>query len=111
MQCSPCFVGCSKDYGTSQALLLTTVPIISLFSFRFLRRLCLRCIEGNGLADELLERSSIHVFSFGDINRAARVAIEAGVEQLRWILQRRALDEGQLHLVLVRFTGADDAAE
>src|SRR5436190_9132078 len=35
------------------------------------------------------------------------VALEAGVEEARRVLQRGALGEGHLHVILVRLTGAD----
>src|SRR4026207_2205867 len=44
-----------------------------------------------------------------DVDRAADVSLEARVEETGRILQRRALGEGQLHDLLVRFAGADDA--
>ncbi|KAG1301948.1 hypothetical protein G6F63_016774 [Rhizopus arrhizus] len=45
-----------------------------------------------------------------DVDGAARVALQAGVEQPRRIGQRRPLGEGQLHRRLVGFARAEDAA-
>src|SRR5690349_5210025 len=44
-----------------------------------------------------------------EVDRAPGVALEAGVEEARRVLQRGALGEGHLHHLLVRLTGADDS--
>ncbi len=48
-------------------------------------------------------------FPFRDVDRAADVSVETGVEQARRVFQGRALGEGQLHDLLVGLPGADDA--
>src|SRR3954468_19927339 len=76
----------------------------------FLRTLRLsRTVEGDRLANQRLERGRADVFAFADVDRAARVALETGVEETRRIFQGRALEEGQLDEVLVRLARADDA--
>src|SRR3981189_1383220 len=76
---------------------------------RFLRRFRLaRTVEGDRLANERLEGGLVNFFSFGDVDRAAWVSVETRVEDTGGILQRRALDEGQLHDILVGFASADD---
>src|SRR5207302_1738850 len=77
---------------------------------RFLRRFRLaRTVEGDRLANERLESGLVNFFSFVDIDRAACVSVETRVEETGRILQRRALEEGQLHDILVGFASADDA--
>src|SRR5260221_7191440 len=77
---------------------------------RFLRRFRLaRTVEGDRLANERLEGSLVNFFSFVDVDRAACVSVETGVEETGRILQRRALGEGELHDILVGLASADDA--
>src|SRR6202043_2566870 len=77
----------------------------------FLRRFRLaRTVEDDRLANERLEGGLVNLFAFGDVDGAACVSLETRVEQTGRILQRRALGEGQLHDILIRFAGADDAA-
>src|SRR5256886_6528486 len=77
---------------------------------RFLRRFRLaRTVEGDRLANERLEGGLVNFFSFVDVDRAAGVAVETRVEETGRILQRRALEEGKLHDLLVGFASADDA--
>src|SRR5947199_2510433 len=69
---------------------------------RFLRRFRLaRAVEGDRLANERLEGGLVNFFSFVDVDRAACVSVETRVEETGRILQRRALEERQLHDVLV----------
>src|SRR5262249_40113357 len=71
---------------------------------RFLRRFrLLGTVERDRLADERLEGGLVDVLAFVDVDRAAHVAVETGVEEAGRILQRRALGEGELHDVLVGF--------
>src|SRR5580700_9904583 len=77
---------------------------------RFLRRFRLAGpVEGGRLANEHLERRLVNLLSFVDVDGAAYVAVETGVEETGRILQRRALGEGKLHDFLVGFARADDA--
>src|SRR5258706_2783746 len=77
---------------------------------RFLRGFRLtRTVEGDRLANERFEGGLVNGFAFVDVDRAACVAVEARVEEMGRILQRGALDEGQLHDLLVGFARADDA--
>src|SRR6266852_1901022 len=77
---------------------------------RFLRRFRLaRTVEGDRLANDRLEGGLLHFFSFVDVDRAACVSVETRVEETGRILQRRPLEEGKLHDILVGFAGADDA--
>src|SRR3989441_11056181 len=80
------------------------------FSTLSLRRFRLaRTVEGDRLANERLEDGLVNFFSFVDVDRAACVSVETRVEETGRILQRRALQEGKLHDILVGFAGADDA--
>src|SRR2546430_4734578 len=77
---------------------------------RVLRRFRLaRTVEGDRLANERLEGGLVNFFSFVDVDRPACVSVETRVEETDRILQRRALEEGQLHDILVGFASADDA--
>src|SRR5438094_6940382 len=75
--------------------------IIRALRLRFLRRFRLgRPVEGDRLANERLERGLVNVFSFVDVDRAAHVSVETRVEETAWILQRRALGEGNFTMDL-----------
>ena len=52
------------------------------------------------MANERLERGLVNVFSFVDVDRAAHVSVETRVEETAWILQRRALGEGNFTMDL-----------
>src|SRR4051812_9870173 len=67
-----------------------------------------RRVQRDGGANQRLQRLRVDLVALVDVDRAPRVALEARVEELRRIVQRRALREGELHDVLVRLTGADD---
>src|SRR5712671_5323027 len=76
---------------------------------RFLRRFRLsRTVEGDRLANERLEGGFVNLFSFVDVDRAACVSVETRIEETGGILQRRTLQEGKLHDVLIGFASADD---
>src|SRR6476646_7557050 len=66
-------------------------------------------VERDGLADERLQRRLVDLLILGDVDRAARLALQARVEQALGIIQRRALHERQLDDALVGLAGADDA--
>src|SRR5205809_3469513 len=86
------------------------MPIALALGLRLLRTLRLaRTVESDRLANERLEGGLVNFFSFVDVDRAAGVAVETRVEETGRILQRRALEEGKLHDLLVGFAGADDA--
>src|SRR3979490_3508419 len=68
-----------------------------------------RRVQRHGGANECLQRLLINLVALMEIDGTPGVAVEAGVEEARGILQRGALGEGQLHDALVRLTGADDA--
>src|ERR1700722_10233086 len=68
-----------------------------------------RTVEGDRLAHERLEGGRVNFVAFVDVERAAYVSVETRVEETGWILQGRALGEGQLHDILVGFARADDA--
>src|SRR5262245_14894935 len=66
-------------------------------------------VEGDRLANERFEGGCINLFPFADVDRASCASLETRVEETGRILQRRALEEGQLHDVLVGLARADDA--
>src|SRR5882672_148273 len=77
---------------------------------RFLGRFRLaRAVERDRLANERLDGGLVDVLAFVDVDRAAHVSVEAGVEETGRILQGRAFGEGELHDALVGFARADDA--
>ncbi len=65
-------------------------------------------VQCHGGADERLERAFIDLVALMDIDGAPRIAFEAGVKETCRILESRSLSEGEFHLVLVRFAGAND---
>src|SRR5246127_2214272 len=67
-------------------------------------------IERDCSADEILQSRRIHLVAFVDVDGAPNIPVEAGVEQARRGLQRSSLGKRQLYDVLVRLSGADDAA-
>ena len=82
----------------------------NLSGLRPLRRFQLACtVERNRLKNERLEGDPVNFLPFVDVNRAACVAVETGVEETGRVRQRRALGEGQLHIVFVGFARAEDA--
>src|SRR6185436_7184516 len=60
-------------------------------------------------ADQRLEGLLIDLLPLMEIDRPPGVAFEAGVEESCRVLERRALEERQLHDLLVRLAGADRA--
>src|SRR3977135_1959726 len=68
-----------------------------------------RNVQCHGGANERLQRLFINLVALMEIDGTPGVAFAAGVEEARRVLQRGALGEGQLHDILVRFTGADDS--
>ena len=66
-------------------------------------------IERDGGADERLERRCIHGLALADVDGAADVALQAGVEEAGRVGQRGTFGEGQLDDALVGLSGADDA--
>ena len=68
-----------------------------------------RTVEGDRLADERCKGGLVNDICLKDVNRPACVAVKARIEETRRVHQSRALGEGQLHLVLVRFARADGA--
>src|SRR5512132_961011 len=109
--------GCRRGSSRAPVRTRSNLPLRSLRRLRHLRRLrrlrrlrlLPRSVERDRLAYERLERGRIDLLALVDVDRAADVALEARVEQPLGILQRRALREGELHDLLVRLTGADDA--
>src|SRR5690349_4851548 len=66
-----------------------------------------RQVQGDGGTNEFLERGLVNLVSFMDVDGAADVAVKAGVEKTRRVLQRSALEKGELHDLLVGLAGAD----
>src|SRR4051794_34089746 len=69
-----------------------------------------RRVQGDGGADQGLERLLVDLLALVEVDGAPRVALEAGIEEAGRILQRGPLEEGHLHHVLVGLTGADQRA-
>src|SRR5678815_1463713 len=59
--------------------------------------------------DERLECARVDLFALTDVNRAPRVAFEAGIEQARRVRDLGAVRERELHGLLVRLARADNA--
>src|SRR5215831_13596444 len=67
-------------------------------------------IERHGSADEFLQSSFIDHVAFVDVDGAADISLEAGVEQAGRVLQRSSFGKCHLHVVLVRLSRANEAA-
>src|ERR1700760_4675842 len=76
-----------------------------LFSCPLRERSGVGCYRG---ADEFPERRFVDRISFVEIDRPPNVSLQAGVEEFFWILERSTSREGELHGLLVRFSGADN---
>src|SRR5204863_5094184 len=94
---------CGHDYFASRCV-CDALRLSRARTFRLART-----VEGDRLASERLEGGLVNFYSFVDVDRAAYVSVETRVEETRRILQRRALEEGKLHDILVGFASADDA--
>jgi Acetokinase family/XFP N-terminal domain len=66
-------------------------------------------VGGHRSADQLLEGGLVEPLALADVDRAARVALQADVEELLRIGQRGAPHERELDDLLVRLPRADDA--
>ena len=81
--------------------------VARLSGLRLLRWLQLATtVEGNRLANERLEGGLVDFSALKDVNRPARVAVKARIEETGRVFQRRAFGEGQLYLVFVGFARA-----
>src|SRR5687768_6290201 len=68
-----------------------------------------RCaIVGHRGLHERLERARVDGLAFVDVDRPARAAFQAGIEQPRWVRKTCAMGKSELHELLVRLPGADD---
>src|SRR5262249_9118431 len=65
-------------------------------------------VQGHGLLNQGLERLLVDLLALVEVDGAPRVPLEAGVEDLRGILQGRAPGEGQLDDLLVDLARAED---
>lgn len=68
-----------------------------------------RRVQRHGGPNERLERLLVHFVALMKIDGTPGVAFEAGVEEARRVVQRRALEESHLHDTLVSLAGADDS--
>src|SRR5205814_9295163 len=68
-----------------------------------------QAVPGDRRLHERLERARVDLLPCTDVDRPSRVAFQAGVEEFRGVRQARAPGERELHDLLVRLTGADDA--
>ena len=65
-------------------------------------------IVGDGRANECLESRVINLVPLIDDYGAGSVAVEVGVEDSLWVLERSSLGEGQPQMVFVGLASADD---
>jgi hypothetical protein len=68
-----------------------------------------REIQRHRSADERLKRLLVDLIALADIDGTPHIAVEAGVEQTRRVLQPGSLGERHLDDALVGFSGADNA--
>jgi hypothetical protein len=73
----------------------------------WLRLVAVRGVQLHGGLDESLQGLLVYLVALVEVDGTPRIALEARVEEARGVLQGGALGEGHLHVVLVRFTGAD----
>src|SRR5215208_7244732 len=71
----------------------------------FLRR---RAILSHRGLHERLERAGVDLLPLVDVDRPARVAFQAGIEEARWVWEPGPPGERELHDLRVRLPGADD---
>src|SRR5918999_2334848 len=71
----------------------------------FLRR---RYILSHRGLHERLERARVDRLPFMDVDRASRVAFQAGIEEARWVWDPGPPGERELHDLRVRLPGADN---
>src|SRR4051812_30013715 len=93
---------CDPDDRTCERGARTATPLLLL-------RGCTpgagRAVGGHGRPDQRLEGSLVQRVALSDVDRAPRVPLEAGVEQLLGVFQRGAPEEGELHDLFVRLAG------
>src|SRR4051794_39078133 len=68
----------------------------------------LRFVEADRRANQVLQRLFIDVVALLEVDGAPRIAVEAGVEEIRRIVHGGTFEEGELDDLLVRLAGADD---
>src|SRR5437588_8084185 len=73
---------------------------------RFLLRGARRCVQRDGGADERFQRLLVDSAALVDVDGAPHIAVEAGIEEARGIVERGTLGEGQLDDALVGLAGA-----
>src|SRR5450755_2513686 len=90
----------------------TCVKLAGPLAARSLRlRLALALeIERHCSADEILQGRLIHLVAVVDVDGAPDIPVEAGVEQPGRVRQRSSFGKCHLDDVLMRLSGADDAA-
>src|SRR5688572_17844379 len=95
------------------ARLSTIVPIIAFMIFLSIGCLGLPLLRRSGILrhrglNERLERGRVDLLPLLDVDRPARVAFQAGIEEARWVGDAGSLGERELYDLLVRLSGADD---
>jgi len=73
------------------------------YSFRFLRPR--RQIVGDGGTNQRCQSGYVDFVIFMEVDRSRHVGVQASVEQPLWVMQRRTLEEIELHLVFERVGG------
>src|SRR3954451_1462084 len=67
----------------------------------------LRRVQLSRRPHERLEGVLVELIALVQVDGAPRAGVEARVEEAGWVVERRSLGEGQLHLVLVGLAGED----
>src|SRR5687768_9944637 len=95
---APAFGGGLDLVADLRGLLARDVPLAFGFALLirlpFLRR---RAILGNRGLHERLERARIDRLPFADVDRPSGVALQAGIEEARWVGEPDPLGERELH--------------
>src|SRR5271167_488254 len=66
-------------------------------------------IKRHGGADELLEGSFVDLLPVAEVDRTPHIPFQAGIEELLRVFDGGSASKGELHDLLVRLPGADDA--
>src|SRR5581483_9904363 len=89
-------------YDLRRAASVAAIPTSNQMKCRRTRRRSPRLVQRDGGPDERLQGLLVDPVALPEVDRAPHVAVEAGIEEARRVLQRRAPGEGHLHDALVR---------
>src|SRR5262249_46440763 len=68
-----------------------------------------RCVQRYGGPNESLQCLHVDLLAFVEVDGTPGVALEARIEEARWVLECGPLGKRHLHNILVRLAGADQS--